>query len=168
MLRVHSVSALMVRSVSSGIAPAAVLPRRRWRRGGPRRCFRRWAKISSPKDERSFRHPIVKLDSSIGAAGQHPACLFHPTAHRTVLIGFLGQWGWRRHTAGTGPAVRHGRYPEPAPPRPVHAAGVADVSAHPRGAHRPQRERRKVAGSSLLKRCCRTSASLSRCLLAGA
>ena len=34
MLRVHSVSALMVRSVSSGIAPAAVLPRRRWGHGG--------------------------------------------------------------------------------------------------------------------------------------
>lgn len=136
--------------------------------GGAQRRGRKSARetgtgFSSPN---SFK---VKLDSNRKPQRQHLTCLFHPTrAHRTVLIGFLGQWGWRRHTAGTGPAVRHGRYPEPAPPRPVHAAGVADVSAHPRGAHRPQRERRKVAGSSLLKRCCRTSASLSRCLLAGA
>ena len=58
--------------------------------------------------------------------------------------------------------------PETVLPRPVDGKAVPAISPPPRGAHRPQRERRKVAGSSLLKRCCRTSASLSRCLLAGA
>ena len=102
-----------------------------------------------------------------GSRSYNTSLLFLPHGP-TPVTGFLVQWGWRRLTEGTGPAVRHGRCPEPTPPRPVHAAGVADVSAHPRGAHRPQRERRKEAGSSLLKRRCRTSASLSHCLLAGA